>query len=155
MVRWHSTHEGRHLKGRRKSDTHPEILLRRALHALGVRFRLHRHIAKGCTPDIVLPGRKIAVFVDGDFWHSCPAHGRTTPFVGPNAEFWAEKMRTNRERDARSTHLAEQAGWQVVRVWECRIRQDPVGAARATLEGRTLGPADRPPPGRPSTQDPP
>ncbi|MFG2043997.1 very short patch repair endonuclease [Dactylosporangium sp. NPDC048998] len=153
MVGWRSTAEGRHLKGRRKADTGPEIMLRRALHALGARFRLHRHIARGCTPDLVLPGRRIAVFVDGDYWHSCPAHGRRTPFVGPNAQLWTEKMRHNRERDARSTRLAEQAGWQVVRVWECRIRQDAVNAAKATLEGRTLGPADWPPPGQPSATD--
>jgi DNA mismatch endonuclease, patch repair protein len=141
VVRWQSTAEGRHLKGRRKLDTAPEMMLRRALHALGARFRLHRRIAQGCTPDLVLPGRKIAVFVDGDYWHSCPAHGRSRPFVGPNAHLWADKMLRNRERDARSTHLAEQEGWIVVRVWECRIRQDPVNTAKATIEGRALGPA--------------
>jgi DNA mismatch endonuclease (patch repair protein) len=111
-------------------------MLRRALHACGARFRLHRRLAPGCTPDLVLPGRKIAVFVDGDYWHSCPVHGRTTPFTGPNAVLWQEKMARNRRRDQLSTELARVAGWTVVRVWECAIRADPEGAARAVLAGR-------------------
>jgi DNA mismatch endonuclease (patch repair protein) len=72
--KWVATTEGRHLSGRRAKDTEPELLLRRALHAAGARFRLHRRLAKGCTPDLVLLGRRIAVFVDGDFWHGCPVH---------------------------------------------------------------------------------
>ncbi|MEU7788378.1 very short patch repair endonuclease [Amycolatopsis sp. NPDC049159] len=138
---WIPTREGRHLRGRKKVDTEPEVLLRRALHAAGARFRLHRRIAQGCTPDIVLPRHRIAVFVDGDYWHSCPVHGRKTPFTGPNAELWEQKMRRNRERDARSTSLAREQGWTVVRVWECAVRADPDGAARAVLDGNPPGPA--------------
>lgn len=138
--RWVPTSAGAHLRRRRKKDTEPELMLRRALHALGVRFRLHRSLAKGCTPDLVMPGRRIAVFVDGDYWHSCPVHGRKRPFTGPNAELWAEKMRRNRERDARSTRLASEAGWHVVRLWECVVRRDPEGAARAVMEGRAIPP---------------
>jgi hypothetical protein len=77
--RWVSTERGAHLAGRRKVNTAPEVLLRKAVHAAGGRFRLHRQIAKGCTPDFVLPSRHIAVFVDGCFWHGCPEHGRKTP----------------------------------------------------------------------------
>ena len=58
-------------------------MLRQAVHAAGGRFRLHRRIAKGCTPDFVLPSRRVAVFVDGCFWHGCPEHGRKTPWTGP------------------------------------------------------------------------
>ncbi|MBV8542294.1 MAG: very short patch repair endonuclease [Pseudonocardiales bacterium] len=116
------------------------MLLRSALHALGARFRLHRRIAPCCTPDLVLPRRGIAVFVDGDYWHSCPEHGRKTPFTGPNADLWAEKLRRNRERDSRSTKLAEEAGWTVVRVWECAVRADSLGVARDVLDGRAPGP---------------
>jgi DNA mismatch endonuclease (patch repair protein) len=119
-------------------------LLRRALHAAGARFRLHRRITPGCTPDIVLPRHGVAVFVDGDYWHSCPTHGRKTPFTGPNAELWEQKMRRNRERDERSTALAEEHGWTVLRLWECAIRADPDGAARAVLERKELGPAVSP-----------
>ena len=138
---WTSTASGIHLRRRRKVDTGPEVLLRKALHAMGARFRLHRTIAKGCTPDIVLVSRRIAVFVDGDFWHSCPVHGRSTPFIGPNAHLWQDKMLRNRERDSRSTLLAQQAGWTVVRVWECAIRADADEAAAAVLAGTSPQPS--------------
>jgi len=141
MAAWVSTNAGRHLGGRRKTDTQPELLLRRALHASGARFRLHRRLAPGCTPDLVLPRRRIAVFVDGDYWHSCPVHGRTRPFEGPNAALWEQKMARNKERDARSTLLAQQAGWIVVRVWECAVRADPHGTAQAVLQGACPAPA--------------
>lgn len=130
---WVSTQAGRHLAGRRKTSTHPEVLLRSAIHAAGGRFRLHRTLAKGCTPDIVFPGRRLAVFVDGCFWHGCPTHGRQTPWTGPNARLWEEKMRRNRERDERSTNLAKGAGWRVERVWECEILEDPAGVAKRLL----------------------
>jgi len=145
---WSPTAAGRHLSGRRKTNTGPELALRRALHAAGARFRLHRRIATGCTPDIVMPGRGIAVFVDGCYWHSCPAHGRQTPFTGPNADLWEQKMARNRERDIRSSALAAEAGWTVVRVWECSIRADAAFAASSALAGESTGPtrtATRPP----------
>ncbi|GAA0711683.1 very short patch repair endonuclease [Dactylosporangium roseum] len=141
MHQWQSTDQGRHLRGRRKTNTEPELLLRKALHAAGARFRLHRQLTPGCTPDLVLPKHKIAVFVDGDYWHSCPVHGRRTPIAGPNAALWAEKFERNRNRDRRSTQLAEQAGWTVVRLWECSIRKNPGAAAAAVLSGRALPPA--------------
>lgn len=84
---WVSTDDGTHLRGRRKEHTEPEMLLRSALHVLGARFRLHRRIAPCCTPDLVLPRRRIAVFVDGDYWHSCPEHGRKIPFAGPTRTY--------------------------------------------------------------------
>jgi DNA mismatch endonuclease, patch repair protein len=129
---WVSTQSSGQLRGRRSRDTQPELLLRRALHAAGARFRLHRQLARGCTPDLVLPARRVAVFVDGDFWHGCPLHGRKG-FQGPNAALWEAKMARNRERDARSTRLAQEAGWVVVRLWECEVRQDPAQAVRRVL----------------------
>lgn len=143
---WSSTVASKHLRGRRKCNTEPELLLRKALHAAGARFRLHRQLAKGCTPDIVMPKRHIAVFVDGCYWHSCPIHGRKAPFTGPNAHLWEQKMVRNRERDRRSSALAEAAGWTVVRVWECAIREDADSAARAALAGES------PPPSRAATR---
>lgn len=80
-----------------------------------------------------MPGRHVAVFVDGCFWHGCPEHGRKTPWSGPNAELWAEKMYRNAERDRRSTELAEELGWHVVRVWECEVRDDPAGVASRVM----------------------
>lgn len=129
---WVSTSAGSHLRGRRKENTAPEILLRQALHARGARFRLHRPLAKGCTPDLVLPGRRIAVFVDGDFWHGCPVHGRTN-FSGPNAKLWEAKIKRNKQRDQRAAELAREQGWRVVRLWECEVRMDPSAAAARVL----------------------
>src|SRR6478752_3692442 len=126
---WISTQAGRHLSGRRKTSTTPEIALRQALHAAGGRFRLHRRLAKGCTPDIVLPGRRLAVFVDGDFWHGCPQHFPQRSVRGPNSGLWAAKFAATKARDQRATALAEDAGWNVVRVWECEVRDSPDGVA--------------------------
>ena len=128
-----STTAGRHLSGRKKKDTSPEVALRKALHAQGARFRLHRQLAKGCTPDIVMPSRRLAIFVDGCFWHGCPRHGRKTPFTGPNAALWQDKMIRNRMRDERSSSLAESCGWHVERVWECEVRDAPGAVASRLL----------------------
>lgn len=130
---WVSTSAGRHLQGRRKTDTAPELLLRRALFSLGARYRLHRELTKRCSPDLVLPGRRIAVFVDGCWWHSCPRHGRQRPFTGPNASLWMEKMARTRERDRYATQAAQDLGWTVVRLWECEVHADPMQAARRIL----------------------
>ena len=99
-------------------------MLRKALHRAGARFRLHRRLGKGCTPDIVLPGRRVAVFVDGDFWHGCPRHFPERRLRGPNASRWREKFAATKARDLRATQIAEDAGWHVVRVWECEVRTE-------------------------------
>lgn len=130
---WTSTDAGRHLAGRGKRDTGPEVLLRKALHRLGARFRVQRRLAPGCTADLVLPRHRLAVFVDGCYWHSCPEHGRQTPWTGPNAVLWEDKMRRNTERDARSTAIAQALGWIVVRVWEHEIVADSGKAAKAVI----------------------
>src|SRR5664279_5113269 len=91
------------------------MALRRALHAEGARFRLHRQLEKGCTPDIVMPRRRLAVFVDGCFWHGCPKHGRKP---GSNRAYWLPKLRRNRERDAALKCSLCSAGWTVIRLWE-------------------------------------
>lgn len=118
--RWVSTTAGSHLRGRPKSGTRPEVALRRALRRIGVGYRVQYRLARGCTPDVVLLGARIAVFVDGCFWHGCPEHGRLS-FSGPNADLWVDKLARNRERDGRSTELARAAGYDVVRLWECEI----------------------------------
>lgn len=126
---WVSTSAGSHLKGRKSRNTAPELALRSAVHRLGLRFRLHRIVSPRCTPDFVLPGRLVAVFVDGCFWHGCPEHGVPT-FKGPNADRWTQKIEVNRARDHRNTKAAQAAGWTVVRIWECEIRRDVDSAAR-------------------------
>lgn len=130
---WVSTSQGRHLAGRASKNTEPEVALRRALHAAGARFRLHRRLAKACTPDLVLPGRHTAVFVDGCYWHSCPRHGRKSAFTGPNAALWEAKMARVRQRDAEATATAAAQGWTVVRLWECEVRADPAAGAQRVL----------------------
>lgn len=126
---WVSTHEGEHLRGRRVRDTAPERSLRSAVHRLGLRFRLHRKVAPRCTADFVLPKHRVAVFVDGCFWHGCPEH-RPRRFQGPNARLWSEKIAANAARDLRNTEAVQAAGWVVVRVWECEIRRDADAAAQ-------------------------
>jgi DNA mismatch endonuclease, patch repair protein len=133
-MKWVSTDRSRSLSGRTSKNTAPELELRKALHARGARFRLHRTLARGCTPDLVLPSRQVAVFVDGDYWHGCPTHfpspgGQS----GPNAALWREKRVVVAQRDERATRLAEAAGWAVVRLWECQIRDDLDGATQRVL----------------------
>lgn len=98
-------------------NTSPEVRLRSALHALGLRFRLQRKVPGRTrrTIDIALPGPRVAVFVDGCFWHGCPAHG-----VMPknNREWWHEKLAKNEQRDRDTNSVLVEAGWSVVRVWE-------------------------------------
>ncbi len=130
---WVSTARGGHLAGRKAEGTEPELLLRRALHAAGARFRLHRKLAKGCTPDLVLPGRRVAVFVDGDYWHGCPRHFPTRMVSGPNASLWEKKFAATKARDERATVVAAEAGWSVVRVWECEVREAHEAVAARVL----------------------
>lgn len=110
-----------------RSSTGPEVALRKQLHALGLRFRLHRKDLPG-RPDIALPAAKIAVFVDGCFWHSCPEHG-TMP--KNNREWWTEKLAGNRERDSRRDNELLSLGWLPVHVWE---HESPAEAAAAIQE---------------------
>lgn len=101
--------------GRR--DTKPEVALRRTLHARGLRFRVDRLVLRGLRrrADLVFGPARVAVFVDGCFWHGCPTHG-TWP--KNNADFWREKIETNRLRDRDTDRRLIEAGWKVVRVWE-------------------------------------
>ncbi|MFG1819509.1 very short patch repair endonuclease [Kribbella sp. NPDC049174] len=130
---WISTREGAHLRARRVRDTQPEVTLRSAVHRCGLRFRVHRTVASRTTADFVLPRYRIAVFVDGCFWHGCPDHG-ARHFRGPNAALWKEKIATNVARDERNTMAAGAAGWTVVRIWECEIRANVDAAAHRVLD---------------------
>lgn len=114
-------------------DTKPEIALRKAVHRLGLRFRLQRRVAPRCTADFVLPRYHIAVFVAGCFWHGCPTHGAKA-FRGPNADRWTDKIATNKDRDRRNTEAAEAAGWTVLRSWECEVKTDVAQAALRVAE---------------------
>ncbi len=102
----------------RRANTKPETALRSALHRAGLRFRKDLRIDLAdvrVRPDIVFTRARLAVFVDGCFWHCCPEHGRQ-PTV--NTGYWSPKLERNVERDRRNTVALEQAGWTVVRIWE-------------------------------------
>lgn len=112
----------RNMSAIRGTDTKPEVALRRALHALGYRFRLHRRDLPG-RPDIVLPGRCIAIFVHGCYWHrhlSC--RFATTPST--RTEFWFRKFEANVARDVRNQRELRELGWHVAKIWECQIRKN-------------------------------
>ncbi|MEU4516236.1 very short patch repair endonuclease [Nonomuraea wenchangensis] len=130
---WVATDEGAHLRNRRTRNTGPEMKLRSAVHELGLRFRLHRRVVGRCTPDFVLPRWRVAVFVDGCFWHGCPEHS-PRQFKGPNKTRWEEKLAANRLRDSRNNRLLVDAGWRVIRIWECEIRTDVDEAAARVAE---------------------
>lgn len=104
-------------------DTKPEIILRKALWAKGIRYRKNYKLPDKLPgkPDIVFVGKKIAVFVDGCFWHQCPLH-----FQMPdnNRVFWEKKINRNVERDKEVTSKLEDKGWKVVRFWEHEIKDD-------------------------------
>jgi DNA mismatch endonuclease (patch repair protein) len=106
--------------GRR--NTGPELALRRELTALSLRYRLHRRDLPG-TPDVAFMSARVAVFVDGCFWHSCPEHG-----VMPkaNRDWWEAKLEGNRQRDRAKDRALVDAGWLPVHIWE---HQDPADAA--------------------------
>jgi len=121
------------MRGNRRRDTLPELRLRRALHALGLRYRVDYPVM---TPsgrvrvDVAFPRRRLAVFVDGCFWHGCPEHG-TKPRQNP--QYWDAKIARNRERDRRNAEGLREMGWTVVRVWEHEAVRVGVDAVRRAL----------------------
>jgi DNA mismatch endonuclease (patch repair protein) len=112
----------RQMRSMPRRDTGVERVLRRELHRLGMRFRVNVRTLPG-TPDVVLTRAKVAVFVDGCFWHRCPQHG-TAP--KHNAEWWAAKLDGNVDRDRRKDRELAELGWVPMHVWE---HDDPIRAA--------------------------
>lgn len=104
----------------RSKNTRPEMALRRALHAQGYRYRVHRKDLPG-SPDIVFPARKRVVFVHGCFWHR-HAGCKLSSTPKSNVEFWTRKFEANVARDLRNQRELEQMGWQVFVIWQCQIR---------------------------------
>lgn len=120
------------MKRVRTKDTAPELALRKLLFAAGLRYRIHykpKAIAMGRSNiDIAFPSKKVAVFVDGCFWHGCPYHG-TIPKANEN--WWAEKLTSNRTRDERVTTQLIEAGWEVLRFW---THETPGSMAASIME---------------------
>jgi DNA mismatch endonuclease, patch repair protein len=116
-------------RANRRRDTLHEVLLRRELWRMGLRFRKNVETMVG-KPDIVFKSAKVVVFCDGDFWH-----GRNWKTLkgklkqGANSTYWAAKIARNVERDKHNTSLLEAAGWRVIRLWETDVKKDPLAAA--------------------------
>jgi len=109
----------RMMAGVRSKDTTPELLIRHQLHAEGFRYRLHATSLPG-KPDLVLPKYRVAIFVNGCFWHW---HGcRLSKLPSTRTEFWEHKLRGNRTRDAQKISELTAAGWRCAIIWECAIR---------------------------------
>ena len=123
----------RRVKG---ANTTPELKVRRALTRLGARYRLHRKDLPG-APDIVLPGRRLALFVHGCFWHGhdC-ARGAREPKA--NADYWRAKIGRNRERDAANLAKLADLGWRAETIWECDLKDE--AALEARLRSLLAGP---------------
>jgi DNA mismatch endonuclease (patch repair protein) len=117
------------MQANRRRDTRPEVALRRLLHARGWRFRVDYPPVTGLRrrADIAFTRLRVAVFVDGCYWHACPLHGTEAK---SNTEFWANKLAANVARDRSTNDLLVQAGWTVVRVWE----HEPPELATTRLE---------------------
>jgi DNA mismatch endonuclease (patch repair protein) len=117
----------------RGTNTQPERILRRSLRARGLGFR-NQVKTPGGKADLVLSGSRVALFVDGCFWHGCPEH-----YVRPRTskDFWDDKLRENVDRDRRQTLALEREGWTAVRVWEHELREDPERVAESVFKALT------------------
>lgn len=113
----------------RSADTVPEIAFRRALWAVGLRYRVRARLPG--TPDLAFPKWRLTIFVDGCFWHACPRHyGEPKSNVG----FWRTKIAANRDRDRRVNRELRKLGWRVFRIWEHELRENLPGAVARVLE---------------------
>lgn len=103
-------------------DTKPELRVRRISHSMGLRFRLHRRDLPG-NPDLIFPRHKVAMFVNGCFWHG---HGCKRGGSGPksNQDYWGPKIKRTRARDSAAKEALEDRGWRVITLWECELKQD-------------------------------
>ena len=116
-------------RANRKRNTAHEVLLRRALWRLGLRYRKHVAGLHG-NPDVVFPRARVIVFCDGDFWHGRDwDHLRAQLARRHNADYWIAKITRNRERDREQTAHLEEVGWTVLRLWETDVTRDPDAAA--------------------------
>lgn len=126
------------MRGNRRRDTAPEMAVRRAVHALGLRYRVDaRPLADlNRRADLVFTRARVAVFVDGCFWHGCPEHGTA---AATNPDYWATKIEGNRRRDADTDARLSEAGWCVVRVWEHDDAVQVAASVAVEVRARTPG----------------
>jgi DNA mismatch endonuclease (patch repair protein) len=127
----------RRMQANRRRDTRPELALRSELHRRGLRFRVDHPLRTGgrtVRPDIVFSRARVAVYVDGCFWHGCPLHA-TSPKA--NAAYWTPKLKENVERDRRTTNALEADGWTVLRIWEHVSPSDAAGTVAEIVRQRS------------------
>lgn len=122
----------RSMRSNKSRDTLPELAVRRELHRRGYRYRVSMRPVPGLrrTADIVFTRRRVAVCLDGCFWHGCPEHHTV---ARTNADFWASKVKANKERDSQTTRLWRQAGWTVLRFWEHELVDQVVDSIALVL----------------------
>jgi DNA mismatch endonuclease (patch repair protein) len=146
---WASSDSARSvMRSNKRRDTRPELLVRRILHARGLRYRVdHRVVAESRTrADIAFTRRRIAVFIDGCFWHSCPDH---LHLPKANAHYWVPKLARNVERDGEVTALLRRLGWTVLRFWEHEAPEEVAEAIVVTVREQDDGAGAAPGPACP------
>ena len=122
------------MQANRGSDTRPEVAVRSELHRRGFRYRKHRQPLRGlrCRADIVFGPERVAVFIDGCFWHDCPEHGRRPR---ANGDWWRLKVERNAARDRRNDRVLGSSGWTVIRAWE----HEPAAAVANRVAAAVMG----------------
>jgi DNA mismatch endonuclease (patch repair protein) len=127
------------MRANRRRDTGPELAIRSLVHRAGLRFRVDYPVKppghRSVRPDIVFPARRIAIYVDGCFWHCCPIHGSRP---ATNTQYWDGKLAANAARDARVTEALEGAGWTVVRFWEHEDASEAATRIVALVRGSSI-----------------
>ena len=120
------------MQGNQPRNTKPEILLRKALWRQGIRgYRLNWRKVLG-KPDIAFPGKKVAIFIHGCFWHRCPYC--RLPIPKKNRAYWTAKLLGNRYRDLRTRHELRKLGWRVLAIWECQLERHPLKTVIKTMD---------------------
>jgi DNA mismatch endonuclease (patch repair protein) len=131
------------MRGNRRRDTRPERLIRSELHRRGLRFRVDLTLAlpEGrVRPDLVFTRQRVAVFVDGCYWHACPVHLKPSH---SNVAYWSTKLARNVARDRANDRALRASGWQVLRIWEHQPVDEAVATVLAALASRDDGSRDR------------
>lgn len=137
-VSWASSEAVRaSMQGNRSRDTRPELALRRAVYALGLRYRVSIRPLPSLrrTADLVFTRAQVAVFLDGCFWHGCPDHSTK---IKRNSQYWADKVAGNKARDADTDQRLTEAGWAVLRIWEHEEPQEAARRVRSLVQDRRL-----------------
>jgi DNA mismatch endonuclease (patch repair protein) len=127
------------MRGNTARETKPEIRVRSALHRQGFRFRKNLRIAtqrRAVNADIVFVTHRVAIFIDGCYWHGCPAHGR---IPATNRGYWEQKIGRNVKRDAETTQLLSEIGWKACRYWEHEDPDEVAAHVASILQRRVVG----------------